>query len=111
MGREMPSVQAGPALTCHQEFDSNCLRCLQLKFLETTRLAKQAVDGAERWKVRALEAEALNAALTKREPLVQAIINFHEAIMSSARSWTLDEKTRGGKRMADLVNQLAEFKP
>lgn len=49
--------------------------------------------------------------LLKREPLVQAIVDFHKEIMWSARSWTLEEKAQGGKRMADLVTKLAEWKP
>lgn len=49
--------------------------------------------------------------LEAREPLVQAIVDFHREIMASGGRWSTAEKAQGGKRMAELVTALAEWKP
>lgn len=51
------------------------------------------------------------AELEAREPLVQAIVDFHHEIMASVGRWSTAEKAQGGKRMAELLTALAEWKP
>lgn len=64
-------------MKCHQPFDGQCVRCLQIKVIELTDLAERVTHTAERVRAEYEQLEMIVAELREENARLEGLVAFH----------------------------------